>query len=101
VQGTVVECFTGAWGRRIQIFFDGFYGEGYEIKAGMKMTCKRDNRPYSGIVWSGYGCINGNRVDCTDEARNEFLVVPGTEVCLEADVGADLLIYVVFPLEFE
>jgi len=89
----------GEWGRRIQIFFDGFYGEGFEVKAGHSFTRKADHRPYSGVVWSGSGKINDNHVNCTDDLRKEFIVVPNTETTFVADGNADLLIYVVFPLE--
>jgi len=88
----------GDWGRKLQIFFDGFYGEGFEISPHKTYKRKSDSRPFGGIIWSGSGKLNGNPVDVKNQEAKEFLVVPNTE--LEIVAGAEpLLIYVVFPLE--
>jgi len=87
----------GTWGRRIQIFFDEFYGEGFEVKAGKTYLRKSDVRPFSGIVWSGNGTINSNPISCSNLLEQEFLVIPNTHTKFEATT--DLFIYVVFPLE--
>ncbi len=60
----------GEYGRQLQIFFDGFYGEGYEVKPGHSFTRTTttnnntntptttpvsDSRPFAGVVWAGSG----------------------------------------------
>jgi len=87
----------GEWGRTIQIFFDGFYGEGFEIQPHQKWERKIDKRPFGGIVWSGKGFLNGNKVDVNDHSCQEFLIIPNTKLCIEAG-DIPLLLYVVFPL---
>jgi hypothetical protein len=101
----------------LQIFFDGFYGEGFEVKAGQSYTRQKDHRPYGGmkiiiitlwiadnmfvclkgILWTGSGHVNSNRLDTS---HNEFLVTPNTAATFTADATADLFIYVVFPFEY-
>lgn len=88
----------GDWGRRIQIFFDGFYGEGFEVNPGHSFTRSSDERPMGGTVWSGKGSINNNALDAEKEDCKEFLIVPNTKVTIQAH-DSKLLIYVVFPLE--
>eukprot|EP01114_Cavostelium_apophysatum_P024899 TRINITY_DN9947_c0_g1_i2.p1 TRINITY_DN9947_c0_g1~~TRINITY_DN9947_c0_g1_i2.p1 ORF type:complete len:403 (+),score=104.80 TRINITY_DN9947_c0_g1_i2:19-1227(+) len=88
----------GDFGRTIQIFFDGFYGEGYEVKAGQTYTRAADKRPFGGVVWSGEGLLNGNPVSATDDNCKEFLVVPNTPLEIKA-TAKPLFLYVVFPLE--
>jgi len=89
----------GSWGSRFQIFFDEFYGEGYEVKPGARMERPKTEMPYAGIVWSGKGSINGNVVDWSSEIGREFLVVPDTLVFLECTSEVPLYIFTVFPLK--
>ena len=87
----------GSWGRRLQIFFDEFYGEAFEIQPGETFTRKADERPFAGIVWSGEGMINGNAISAVKE--KEFLVVPKREVEIKNKGDTILLVYTVFPIE--
>jgi hypothetical protein len=41
----IVLLEEGAWGRRYRTFFDNFYGEGIELKAGENYTRAADERP--------------------------------------------------------
>ncbi len=89
----------GPWGRRLQIFFDRFYGEGFEINPGEIFIRKADESPYSGIVWSGKGTINGNQVNVDIKEQKEFLVMPGNSVDIKNTGNEPLLIYTVFPIK--
>lgn len=73
----------GSWGSRFRIFFDEFYGEGFEVHPGARMERPATDQPYAGIVWSGKGSINGNSLDSSDNSQKEFLVTPNTIVSLE------------------
>jgi len=88
----------GDWGRRFQIFFDEFYGEGYEIKASCSVFRAPDVRPWGGIAWSGRGLINGNTIDAESEAHSEFLVTPNTPIEISASEITPLFLYTVFPM---
>ncbi len=89
----------GEWGRRMQIFFDEFYGEAIEIKPGHKFTRNADERPFAGLVWSGQGLINENSLDVSKDDQKEFLVVPNTPVTIENIGKETLYIYTVFPIK--
>jgi hypothetical protein len=89
---------SGAWGRRLQIFFDQFYGEGIEVTPGQEYIRKEEKQPYAGIVWSGKGSLNKNALDCEKEACKEFLVTPHTSARFKNTGSTPLLIYTVFPL---
>ena len=89
----------GLWGRRIQIFFDNFYGEGIEINPGESMIRNSDDRPFAGVVWSGKGKINGNNLNCSFLEEKEFLVTPNTKVEIKNTSDTPLLIYTVFPIK--
>jgi hypothetical protein len=87
----------GSWGKRIQIFFDHFYGEGFEVLPNQIMECKFE-KPFAGIVWSGNGSLNENDIDATNELQREFLIVPNTPVKIKNTSTSDkLLIWTVFP----
>lgn len=89
----------GAWGRRMQIFFDQFYGEAIEVSPGQDFVRAKENRPFAGIVWSGKGMINGNFLNVGHELQKEFLVTPNREVRIK-NTGEDVLrIYTVFPIK--
>lgn len=89
----------GSWGSRFRIFFDEFYGEGFEVHPGARMERPATDQPYAGIVWSGKGSINGNALDASDNTQKEFLVVPNTLVFLESTGPVSLYIFTVFPLK--
>ncbi len=89
----------GEWGRRLQIFFDAFYGEAFEIQPGKSWTRTADERPFAGIVWSGKGILNGNEINVMNNAKKEFLVTPKTGVMIKNTGTIPLLIYTVFPID--
>ncbi len=90
----------GDWGRRLQIFFDGFYGEALEVKPKKMYTRPADEKPYAGMVWSGTGELNDQEVDCENKLRKEFLVTPNTLLFVNnMKSNHPLLIYTVFPIE--
>ncbi len=88
----------GPWGRQLQIFFDNFYGEAFEIQPGASWSRNPDNRPFAAIVWSGQGMVNGNLLDAEKEERKEFLVTPRSNVNIVNTGDTPLLIYSVFPI---
>ena len=88
---------TGDWGTRSQIFFDMFYGEAIEMNPNSQITLPISNQPYAGIVWSGKGLINNNRLDVDNELAKEFLITPNTEVTIQNEENKKLLIYTVYP----
>jgi hypothetical protein len=95
---TAVELESGAWGRRLQIFFDRFYGEALEINSGCAYPCPADDRPWAGLVWSGTGAVGAAPLrDDLHAPGNEFLVVPGHAVKLRNDGLAKLVVYRFFP----
>ena len=92
------ELESGAWGRRLQIFFEPFYGEGLEIRPGRRYVRRADPRPWAGIVWSGEGLLNGTPIAARGSGGEaEWLVVPGHDVELVSTGDHPLLIYTVFP----
>ena len=46
----------GPWGRQLQIFFDDFYGEAFEIQPGYSWTRNADNKPFAGIEIGRASC---------------------------------------------
>ena len=90
----------GPWGRQMQIFFDQFYGEAFEILPGQSWVRNADLRPFAGIVWSGKGLLNGNLIDVDNSERKEFLVIPNTVVIIKNNGDQPLLIYTVFPMQY-
>jgi hypothetical protein len=95
---TAKELENGAWGRRLQIFFDRFYGEALEINSGGAYLCPADNRPWTGLIWSGTGLIDATPVrDDFHAPDNEFLVVPGRGVKLWNTGSTKLIVYRIFP----
>ncbi len=87
----------GPWGRQMQIFFDQFYGEAFEIAPGQTWVRNADVRPFAGIIWSGHGLLNGNEINTANNERKEFLVVPGTAITAKNTGEMPLMIYTVFP----
>lgn len=94
------ELESGAWGRRLQIFFDEFYGEAVEIEPGRTYTLQAEARPFAGIVWSGQGLLNGQPIaDISGGAPVEFLVTPGCDARFENAGSITLRVYTVYPLK--
>jgi hypothetical protein len=89
----------GPWGRQMQIFFDQFYGEAFEIDVNQTWIRNADSRPFAGIVWSGKGLINDNIIDVNNTQRKEFLVTPNTSIIIKNTGDHPLLIYTVFPIK--
>ncbi|MBI4117381.1 MAG: hypothetical protein HY451_01730 [Parcubacteria group bacterium] len=87
---------SGNWGRRLQIFFDQFYGEGWEVLPGQTLNIPAKDTPQAGIVWSGKGEINGNFV--SQPGQNEFLCVPKAPVAVTNQHNSTLYIYTVEPI---
>ena len=90
----------GKWGRKIQLFYHIFYGEGFIIKPKQKYTREGDDRPYAGIIWSGNGTINGLAIDVANRKRREFLVTPNTAAeFVNTNLELDMMIFTVFPMK--
>jgi hypothetical protein len=87
---------SGTWGKRYQIFFDMFYGEGWEILPHETLKIAPQKTPKAGIVWSGEGSLNGNKVSVG--GMNEFLVVPDTELTATNTSDSPLFIYTTEPI---
>jgi len=87
---------SGSWGKRHQIFFDMFYGEGWEILPGQTLNLEPKKEPQAGIVWSGQAEINGNKVE--QSGLNEFLVVPQTALNVANTGKTNIFIYTVEPI---
>eukprot|EP01112_Ceratiomyxa_fruticulosa_P011150 TRINITY_DN3003_c0_g1_i1.p1 TRINITY_DN3003_c0_g1~~TRINITY_DN3003_c0_g1_i1.p1 ORF type:complete len:407 (-),score=81.02 TRINITY_DN3003_c0_g1_i1:74-1294(-) len=89
----------GEWGRRYQIFFDEFYGEGFEVEPLQEMKRDPDERPIAGIVWNGIGFLNGNEINQECIIQKEFIVVPFTPITIRNTGKTTLFIFTVFPLK--
>jgi len=87
---------SGDWGKRYQIFFDMFYGEGLEILPNKTLTLSPKKEPQAGIVWSGEGEINGNQV--SQNNMNEFFCIPETNLSIKNTGSTTLFIYTVLPI---
>ncbi len=88
----------GPWGRQFQTFFGQFYGEAFEIAPGQSWVRNADVRPFTGIVWSGHGLLNGNEINAANREKKEFLVVPGTAITVKNTGETTLMVYTVFPI---
>ncbi len=89
----------GPWGKQLQIFFDNFYGEAFEINSSAIWTRNADNKPFAGIVWSGQGTINGNPISAENKNTKEFLVTPKNSLSIVNTGDIPLIIYTVFPIK--
>ena len=88
----------------MQTFFNRFYGEAIEIKAGHRYTLDANDKPCSMVVWSGKGTVNGNVVDAgdgdlTNMRCREMLVAPRTALEIAAGTDAPLLLLSVYPFQ--
>lgn len=88
---------NGSWGRRMQIFFDTFYGEAWEILPGQTMKASLKNVPIAGVIWSGQANINGNHL--SQKGLNEFLSIPNTNLIVSNPGDITLMIYTVEPIK--
>jgi hypothetical protein len=91
-----------SWGRRCQLFYHCFYGEGIIINPGFSYTriADKDGRPFAAIVWSGTGTVNGLAVASGSDGRDEFIVAPGHSVTYDNTKGnGQLLILSVYPIQ--
>ncbi|MBC8495520.1 hypothetical protein H8D36_05175 [archaeon] len=86
----------GDFGRRFQIFFDQFYGEGWEINSGKSLTINAKEKPIAGLVWSGNGSLNDNQVSV--DKNREFFIVPQTSITLENNGSEKLIMFTVEPI---
>lgn len=86
----------GERGKRYQIFFDMFYGEGWEILPNQTFNLSAKKEPQAGIVWSGKGEMNGNKI--AQDTMNEFLIIPNTKVVIKNTGPTPLFIYTVEPI---
>jgi hypothetical protein len=48
------------WGFRKQTFFKRFYGEAIQVNPGFQYVLPSTDQPFTLIVWSGSGVVNGN-----------------------------------------
>lgn len=87
---------SGPWGRRLRIFFDRFYGEGWEVLPEHTMELAAKAVPQAGIAWSGSGKINGNPI--SQSGTNEFLCIPNTPIVVSNPGPHTLYIYTVEPI---
>ena len=86
----------GVWGKRYRIFFNWFYGEGWEVEARKSVSFPAKEKPIGAIVWSGAGRING--MEISNPGTKEFFIVPGTSITLENASSSRLMLYTVEPL---
>lgn len=92
----------GSWGKKVQLFYHMFYGEGFVIHPGQSYSREGDMRPFAGIVWSGEGTINELPLSHSEKGRREFLVTPGHKVELcNISSELDLFVFTVFPMNIE
>lgn len=93
------EIESGGWGRRLQIFFDEFYGEALELESGCCYTRRAEETPWAGVVWSGQGKLNGITIKTLNEGGlTEFLVAPGHEAEFVNEGETRLIVYSAFPI---
>jgi sugar/nucleoside kinase (ribokinase family) len=88
----------GSWGRRLQTFFDRFYGEAIDLAPGGSYCIQPGPKPFSMVVWMGSGVVNGINVGADTESRREMLVCPEATVSIENSSSTDrLLLLSVYP----
>jgi len=89
----------GPWGRRMQTFFDRFYGEAIEVTPGGSYIVEPSPKPFAMVVWMGAGSVNGLQVSSEDNSHREMLVAPYSTLVIEqnADTDENLLLLSVYP----
>ena len=89
----------GLWGKRLQIFYHLFYGEGLVVSAGQSVKLEACEKPRAGICWSGQGRINKLELLSTSWTQREFLVTPYTSLLIDnASSDSELIIFLVLPI---
>lgn len=89
----------GVWGKKVQLFYHNFYGEGFIVNPQHKCTAVKDNHPRAGIVWSGEGQLNGHDISHNGWAAREFLLAPGHEMVLDNISGSiPLMVFTIWPM---
>ncbi|KAI6654645.1 hypothetical protein LOD99_1039 [Oopsacas minuta] len=89
----------GTWGKKLQIFYHLFYGEGLIIAPGQSVKLNKCEKPRGGICWSGYGKVNKLDLLCTSVTQREFLVTPYGNLHIEnSSTDAELIIFLVLPI---
>ena len=89
----------GVWGKKLQIFYHLFYGEGLIVSAKQSVTLEASEKPRAGICWSGQGSINKLELLCTGLTQREFLITPYTSVLVEnSSTESELIIFLVLPI---
>ena len=89
----------GIWGRKLQIFYHLFYGEGLVVSPRQSIMLEASEKPRAGICWSGQGRINKLELLCTGLTQREFLVTPYTSLLVEnSSSDSELIIFLVLPI---
>ena len=90
------ELEKGSFGRRMQTFFDEFYGESIEMNANEKYTIEAKKMPYSMLLWRGSVTCNASPINTT--THSEIIVVAGNTLQLvSGEQGA--MLYLFFPYQ--
>lgn len=89
----------GEWGKKVQLFYHKFYGEGFIVNSGHKYVSAEDSRPRAGVVWSGEGTINMKHISHNDWNSREFLLTPNHEMTIDNSLGSiPLMVFTIFPM---
>lgn len=86
----------GSWGKRYQVFYNCFYGEGWHVEPQSALTIMAVDEPIAGVVWAGQGTLNGN--DIATEGASEFLITPYTNIEIVNRGDSPLIVYSFQPL---
>ena len=88
-----------SWGRKVQIFYQLFYGEGLVIAPGQSVKLEKCEKPRAGICWSGYGKVNKMDLLSTGVTQREFLVTPyGNLDIANSSPDRELIVFLVYPI---
>ena len=89
----------GAWGKKLRIFYQLFYGEALVILPGQEVKLEASEKPRAAICWSGQGRINNLELSCTSWTQREFLVTPNAGLDI-SNSGSDseLILFLVYPI---
>lgn len=90
----------GEWGKKVQLFYHKFYGEGFILNPGHQYKGIKDSRPRAGFVWSGEGRLNGHHINHDQQSRRVFLLIPDHEMILDNTLGSaiSLMVFTIFPM---
>ena len=85
-------------GKRLQTFFDRFYGEAIDLLPNGTYCIQPGEKPFSLVVWMGSGTVNGIDVGANTDFRREMLVCPQATVSIRNTSSNDrLLLLSVYP----